>query len=213
VPQIEIPCTRDAYVSLFNPDNNYGGAATISVGHFGTVYDNRFTRSFMYFDLSQLSGRNVERARLVMSYGVHSPNPLDLRISRVTQNWNEGTITWNNQPDINEAVSANFTESGTGAGWSNYDITNIILNILSGGANYGIGMRQPSNNLNTYRLYRSRETSDSGAYPKLRVDISGVGQARVSGSWRDLDGYARVSGSWREIEGYVRQGGVWRPIQ
>ena len=141
---------KDAFVHSYHPDLNYG-AYPILQSLCWTIYgSNTVLRSFIQFDLS-LVGSDEEIVFATLSlYEHHLPeNPTEGHthltnssasyISRVTEEWVESTITWNNQP----AASANnrvFIPQDTNAfqDYVNIDVTALVNDIrTSGDGNHG----------------------------------------------------------------------------
>jgi Disaggregatase related repeat len=92
-------------------------------------------------------------------------------LKRVTGNWDEATITWNNKPaatDVNQVwVPA------SNAQWNynvvDLDVTQLVKDMISNNQNYGFVLQ-----LHTEQIYRSvafasSEVADAGKRPKLVV--------------------------------------------
>ncbi|HUC82059.1 MAG TPA: DNRLRE domain-containing protein, partial [Flavisolibacter sp.] len=93
------------------------------------------SRSFISFDLSSLPpNAEIVSAKLSL-YGLPSYNTIpqgnqganNLLIQRVTENWNQTTITWNNQPATTTAGQVELPQTGASF---NYDVTNIDVTQL-----------------------------------------------------------------------------------
>ncbi|MGI8552334.1 MAG: DNRLRE domain-containing protein, partial [Dehalococcoidia bacterium] len=91
------PYNDSAVVSggLWPPDQNLGGAPELDVGpHGGGVF-----RSYLRFLLAGLPfGIQIDRARLVLAPMDGGTRPVALAADVVQEDWNEGSITWNQQP-------------------------------------------------------------------------------------------------------------------
>jgi hypothetical protein len=98
----------DATVTSYNPDKNlkhktFNQAFSWTIS--GTPAHCRF---FMGFDLSEIpEGQQIKSATLSLFYADNHPDPLqggffggenNLKIELADQEWDESTITWNNQP-------------------------------------------------------------------------------------------------------------------
>jgi hypothetical protein len=102
-------------------------------------------------------------------YGSGPENPGWVR--RVTGNWDESTITWNNKPGNSNTNQVAIP--GTTAQW-NYNlpeinVTELVKTIVSSGSNFGFNLSLQTES--TYRsvLLSSSEVSDAARRPKLVV--------------------------------------------
>jgi|GEM_PF-792474 len=86
---------EDTYVNSNDPEANYGSGNGITSGmNSGSVY-----RGFIKFDLSSIPASQVvigAKLRLENSY-ISIPAP-ELEVYRCRDNWDESTVTWNDQP-------------------------------------------------------------------------------------------------------------------
>ena len=94
--------TDDTFVVADEPDKNFDGNGL----ELSDSYPNRprFKRIYLKFDLSDLSGMTITSATLYLYldkfYSHYDEDFVNLH--RVTEHdWNERTLTWNNQPDNN----------------------------------------------------------------------------------------------------------------
>lgn len=98
---------KDAWIFDLHPDNNYGAHTDIAAmtwTNSGTVTK---VRGLIQFDFSAVPENAIIDSVKLTLYGYHSPSngnhsrTGDSNIStlqRVTQRWDELTVTWNNQP-------------------------------------------------------------------------------------------------------------------
>jgi len=142
-----IPGVADAYVSVRGGDTNYGSSEYLNV----LGYSGYETRSFVKFqDISSLMGETIARATLYVMYysnDVSSRNQPH-RIKRVTENWVEDTITWNNQPTFygsgtldggSYGLLENDPDTTSTYCWRTLDITTLVQEWLDETyTNYGI---------------------------------------------------------------------------
>lgn len=86
---------EDTYAKSSAPETNYGAQNSVTSGMFdGTVY-----RAFIKFDLSVIPpGNVVTRAKLRLENGFISIPAPQLDAPRLSDHWDESTVTWNNQP-------------------------------------------------------------------------------------------------------------------
>ncbi|MFW9930375.1 MAG: DNRLRE domain-containing protein [Candidatus Thorarchaeota archaeon] len=88
-----IQVDKDAYISEYNPDVNYGSDNYLRAGeyYFGKVH------AYYHFNISSHS-YNWEEAWIyvIFDYGT---NFTDIGVNFTSNNWDEKAITWNNRPD------------------------------------------------------------------------------------------------------------------
>ncbi|MHC5061443.1 MAG: DNRLRE domain-containing protein [Planctomycetota bacterium] len=92
---ISIPVTEDTYADSGNPDTNYGSSGSLSSGYNGSA----IYRTFLKFDLSGIPPGNViTSATLRLDNNFISIPAPELDVYRVSDRWEESTVTWNDQP-------------------------------------------------------------------------------------------------------------------
>lgn len=120
--------TKDSYINKDSPNTNYGGLWYLQNEHTGFT---SLRESCLFFPIG--IGTGIESAVLrVYCYG---SDDKQLRIRRVTENWEEDLITWNNQP----AVTGDYGTYSAPMGWLEMDLTTLVLEWDNGTyPNYGI---------------------------------------------------------------------------
>jgi hypothetical protein len=185
--------TADAQVYESYPDDNYGSKEWIAI----QSKDGANCRGFIRFDLSNIPpGSKITYARLFLYKYVQPDTSRTYRCSRVTANWAESTITWNNQPGV-DSIASDTVISTTVNIWSNWDVVSSVQKFASGDTasvirNYGWRIADTSEgSLITHQaFFRSKEYSDSTYHPYLTVkyypphlDLEISGSDLVAGSW------------------------------
>jgi hypothetical protein len=177
---------QDAYISSRNPNTNYGVVTTLNVSD--KVSDRRY--ALYHFDLSQLpAGANITSA--TVSLYVTDQNNRTVNIHRITSDWRESTVTWNNaNGSFNPAPSALFIPVMINQ-YIVTDITTLVQQWASGSVpNYGMMLVGTVNNQTSYA---SREnTPDKLPYLTIRYTMTTTEQAlRIQnaskGAWRQAD--------------------------
>ena len=132
---------KDVYVMDIFPSDNFGDLTFLSIG----VYTVPFARGYLQFDLSPVPPEAVILdANLGLhydsSYGLTS---LPIGLYEVTENWEEGTITWNNQPaSSSEAVDIQIIPASQTNDFVYWQIGNLVKGWQEGSiANYGIHLK------------------------------------------------------------------------
>ena len=171
----------DTFVSCKSPDFNYGSATVVYTrnddgGSTGWAYD-----PVVKFDLSSIpSGSTVDSAYLYLYYyDWKDTNPAGRTINcrKLLSNWNEGTITWNNQPSHSSTVSASSTIPSSFS-WMYWSLKNDVQNFVNGQSNYGWRLSDE----NTWggsnipiAYYHSKEYGSSR--PQITVEYTPAGDA------------------------------------
>lgn len=128
------PSGKDAFVYQLNPNTNYGNNTTLSLER----RTSRLCRTYIQFDISELgSSGNVDSSFLnLYQYRQVAANSLTIQCRRVTSSWNEGTITWNNQPSFTSTSVSSITTNSNG--WKRWTATNYVRGWFDGSyPNYG----------------------------------------------------------------------------
>ena len=166
---------KDSHVSSETPNENYGSSIFPRIGSY--LYDSWvISRCYLQFDLSILPADAVIVAASLKLYQYYTPHTsledhfVDLH--RVSGNWEEDTLTWNNKPSFNPiAESTSFNDSDTFT-WLSWDITSLLQDWLDGVfSNYGVVLKGADEGSDhTGCLYISSEyPSDPSQHPKLEI--------------------------------------------
>lgn len=162
---------KDADVSSAAVNNNYAHYADLFIGNTPDPYT---SRAYLQFDLSAIpAGANIVSADLkIYHYSTTGSTDFTIGMHKVTGNWQENTITWNNQPaylPITESTRLINTDKN---GWISWDITALLQGWIDGDIiNYGVVLRKMDELLGgTYIKCRSSDYSiDSTQHPKLEI--------------------------------------------
>ena len=120
------PPEKDAEVREYWPDANYGNATEMWVAPWGPHPDSRKHRAFVWFSLASLPpGATVQSATLYIYHGgCYGTGNHTNAAYRVTDVWEEGIITWNNQPpsasNSTDAISFDICDWPK---WRSWDVT------------------------------------------------------------------------------------------
>ncbi|MFX0176870.1 MAG: DNRLRE domain-containing protein [Candidatus Hodarchaeota archaeon] len=88
-----IQVDKDAHISEYNPDVNYGSDNYLRIGEYGPGK----VHAYYHFNISSHSYKWKEAWIYVkFDYGT---NLIDIGVNLTTNNWDEMTITWNNKPE------------------------------------------------------------------------------------------------------------------
>ena len=127
--------TDDTFVNKYRPDKNYN-----EYYHELQLSDSptHTRRIYLKFDLSDLTGMTITFATLYL-YASDSYDPDDVKLWRVTEHdWDEKTLTWNNQPDEDLVyITSTYIDS---TGWKTWSgLESLVQGWVDGDyQNYGI---------------------------------------------------------------------------
>jgi hypothetical protein len=159
---------------------NYAGQAFLNVQNLGDIGDwPCFSRIYLTFPLDALpSGRVVISATLTMyQFGNagagEEPQPSLIQVFTVDQDWNEGTITWNNSPMAVENVSSTWADvfpalPGEPREW---DLSRAVAGAYAAGTPLRLALYESDWAYHSGKYFRSSEMNEYEAYmrPTLRV--------------------------------------------
>lgn len=139
----------------WSPDQNLGGQQTLAVGwHDGGDY-----RSFIRFNLANLpAGIQIDSAMLILTPLDGGGQPVPIAADVVQQGWNEGSITWNQEPLFTWQGGVGTWQPDAG-GQLALDITGAVQTWYSCGdaTNYGLVLASDLS-LNSWVDFASRKS-------------------------------------------------------
>ena len=175
---------KDSYVSSLTPAFNYSSNEYLSIGQttFSTlavhranfVFETHNLITFLQFDLNALPEDSVVVGAVLKLYQTASLDTSSLMIGvhQITQDWEESTITWNNQPVYLVSPESTVTVPAFVAGWLSWDITSVVQGWVNGSiANYGIALQKDSFSTEFVHIdcYSSNHAGSSALRPKLEI--------------------------------------------
>ena len=128
---------KDSFVSSCSPDDNFSDYVGFRIGR----WDDKIRRSYLQFDLNTLPADAVITNADLKLYQSSTFGTVGFTISlfKITANWEENTITWNNQPDyhpIPESISSVIMGEST---WLSWDVSTLLQEWVDGSiTNHGI---------------------------------------------------------------------------
>jgi hypothetical protein len=157
----------DSYVLSASPATNRGNASFLSSFH--NDFGDRAV-PFLKFDLSSIpknSSINDATFQLFVNAAA-GPDPISLNILRVTEDWEENTIKWNNKPS---AATASATAAITYMHvYQSWDITGLVQGWVNETyPNYGFLIYYEGRPVSYSRTFDSREGATK---PRLIVDFT-----------------------------------------
>ncbi|XMO85832.1 DNRLRE domain-containing protein [Algibacter sp. AS12] len=167
--------SEDSYVRDGSYANdNYGNQSELIIKQGGTDF---LRESFLKFDLSSVNGTVISaKLRMTLSAVGTNEDTSNIIIKSIDDNdddWDEGTITWNNKPDENNKEVA-ITEiigfaSGETAKW---DLTKYIQSELDEDPQKEVSIHLSSDVTQSNIKFHSQESSNAALRPVLVLEIA-----------------------------------------
>ena len=135
---------------------------------------NKTYRSYIYFDINEITGYEVFRAELslYLFFNNYPGTPKNLLVRRVVSNWDERFLTWLNQPLIAPALQTSKIIQAEVNQFLNFDITALCQGWLTGEfSNFGLMLSMEVEGVNNLVGFKSREETNSEYWPKLIVEL------------------------------------------
>lgn len=168
--------SADTTVFQGYPTLNFGNTTDMWAGYDDSLSpDGRIVRSLIRFNPANLPPNQIItkatlRVYLIVSYDFPNTNRT-ITTYRVTSNWSESSVTWNNAPGFADAYGSKSIVHGAW-GWYEFDVTNLVSAWYNGTyPNYGIKLRGPeiSGPDSSWRGFSTREGSN---IPQLVIEYS-----------------------------------------
>lgn len=169
---------KDAVIGLIIPDDNRGEAVHSSPYAWTQNGILNVTRPLLEFNISSISkGTIVKKAILSLyyaSYGKlvsHSYDNNAFSVERITEKWDEYTVTWNNQPattEVNKVIVPALEDTAS----VDIDVTALVQDMVNNPENSN-GFMLKLLNEQPYRvaLFASSDHSDVTKHPKLTIEF------------------------------------------
>lgn len=138
------------------PSSNYSSSNYVRYGY--NSLEGKNTWAYLKFNIDGALPANATLTRASLNLSPQecssTSSPNEMYVGRVTSNWSESTITWNNKPSSTSAVSGNHA---CGPQQHSADVTNIVNSWRSGTPNYGFVVYGPKNGT----WHRTTSTSEA----------------------------------------------------
>ncbi|GGF12821.1 CBM96 family carbohydrate-binding protein [Subtercola lobariae] len=124
--QLSLPTTQDAYVQGGDwAASNFKTAVTLFDRH-SAAYPSFDRYTYMGLDLSSLSGKNIQSAKLMFYASVTDSGGTSshIRANSVTSAWSESTVTFNTKPTMGASVG--YTTVDSSSSLRSLDITSYV---------------------------------------------------------------------------------------
>jgi hypothetical protein len=163
------------------PDNNYGDKQDFNAIAWTNNGDESNVRSLIQFDLSSIpAGATINFARLSLwnnptsleggdFSGFFTPNAS--KIQRITQPWDEHTVTWNNQPTATKLHQASLHHTTSShQDFLHINVTALVQDMIDHPAtSFGFRLRLKKEEESRKLIFASSDNPDASIRPKLVV--------------------------------------------
>jgi hypothetical protein len=140
---------KDAIVESIEPDQKFGDSIHFAVFSWtnGGLFNN--ARALIEFDLSGIPPQTKILAAKLSFYWISYNNLTghtgynEFSIYKITQAWNENTVTWNTQPSISNIDSVSVSKSIlTTQSYPDIDVTKLVQDMINHpNTNYGFMLK------------------------------------------------------------------------
>lgn len=166
--------STDAYVAQYQPNANYGANQNLLVRSTTGGTPDQNDRTFIEFPTYGFpSTTSVLTATLRLYMSAAPTATRDYDVYRVTGNWTESTVTWNNQPAVATSATTTQPSGNKGGVWLEWNVTADVRDFVNlAQPNYGwvIKDRTESQSSTNYQAtFRSKEYTGTANDPQLVV--------------------------------------------
>jgi len=173
----------DAIVSQTRPTQTHGDYQDFLAQAWTFQGTPGITRSVIRFDLSSIpAGATILNADLSLYYAVDSPNEGHTGdnaafLRRITSEWEENTLTWNNQPSYSTQNEVYLPESSsTNQDYENINVTAMMKDIFDNPSdNNGMIFMLENEQIFTSMLFYSNDGPHPALRPKLEITYTTEG--------------------------------------
>ena len=162
----------DSFVKEGYPSSNYGSNDELYLG-WSSSGGHYYT--YVKFDLSSIpEGSTIVSAKLKLyvTYTAGSIAGRTAKAYRVTEDWNESDITWNNKPN-NSDTETSSAQIPSDNNWIEFDVKADVQGFVDNDYdNYGWVIKCSDCQSNDYLRFASREYSENDKHPILEIEYT-----------------------------------------
>lgn len=157
---------KDAYVEsgAGYADTNYGSNEMLNIGH---DVEHGTSRSYIKFQLPALTNADmVTKSEMTLSLAQASSSLGRVDVHKVTSDWNQDTIIWNNAPLFDSKITDGDFSGQQGQQDQTFwwNITSIVKDWYTTGNNYGVVLKNFDETGSTSKYYSSECTYKEAQY-------------------------------------------------
>jgi len=159
-----------------NNQTNFGSQNQINVYHQVGQQIPVVNRTFIEYDISSIPADAIvtDATLKLVTRQVNNAINHPIYIERASESWAEGTVTWNNQPDVITADQLSFTHAQTsGTGTHQFDVTEHVQQMVNNPSmnnGWRIRLQSESDTADFGIIYHSSEANNTGKRPVLTVE-------------------------------------------
>jgi len=177
VAKINLLPSKCAYVVQASPNKNYENKSAVFTGRYKSLND--LYRSLFKFDLSKIN--NINEAKIIIKSAVlrlylmrnevqSVPGSSTLYIYRLTEEFDEKTVTWNTQPSVSKDAESIGAVLAQKKGEVNIDLTDIVQKWVNGEEeNYGV-LIKGEELINSLVAFPSASYGNENLRPQLFIE-------------------------------------------
>jgi len=158
-------------------NTNFGSDVNCDANAWTTNGTPFFVRTLIDFDLSSIPSNAIITSALLSFYynptsSIVSHSGLNSALlQRITSNWDENTVTWNNQPTTTTVNQILLAQSLTSTqDYTNIDITNLIsYQAANPSSSFGIMLRLETEEYYRRLTFASSDNADATLHPSLTI--------------------------------------------
>lgn len=172
---INLQAIDDSFIDSLQPNVNYGSSPVLLVGK---LVNDILYRSLLKFDLGSIpSGASIISAELTLYMNLdYSGTGTIASITpyAVVDSWNGATVTWNNQPAINNSV-AGTTTNVTVIGFYSFNVLNLVSAWFNGSlTNNGLELKTEETASLETKSFASSEAASQKPVLTIQYDTTVV---------------------------------------
>ena len=168
---------KEAIVQSIMPNTNFGDSTVFSI--FSWTNDGLFniSRALIAFDLSAIPPETMIKKATLSLYWIEYMNLNSqtgdnaFSIMKISEDWNEHTVTWNNQPDATSLYKISVPKSiAQNQSYTDIDLTDMVQDmILNPSLNFGFMLKLEEEFPYKLVVLASSDYSEKSKRPKLLV--------------------------------------------
>ena len=167
-----VAVSDDAMIKNNSPTQNYGNVAQLET--YADLFLTDVRRALYRFDIANAgipAGTSVVSA-VVRLFVIDANDIADVSVHRITADWSEATVNWDNINTSHDASAVANVYRGTPAGqYIDINITALVQGWINGGiANQGI-MLKSTINFSDLAQFSSKEYGNAAQRPQLIVNV------------------------------------------
>lgn len=186
---------EDSFVSSIKPDTNYGSNYQLKMGRIRqeNAPENEYTGEYLsYMKFNELPDNLWNNSYITnASLNLHvfdSLSSTNINLYKVTSNWTQNTVTYNNRPTIDNNMIDYESVTRNNVGYHTWDITNLVEEWYKDpDSNFGFMLESPSIYMYPNLIYSSDYTGQVPVgYPYMTIEYTPLSNVHYANS-RDIE--------------------------